>query len=74
MNVQTRRKRKERLTLPKLKGEMLRQRMLKGKIADDAKSSFDTREGGGEFSPKEQTFSNCVKNQILGMQSYCGQW
>jgi hypothetical protein len=30
MNVQTRRKRKERLTLSRLKGEMLRQRMLKG--------------------------------------------
>jgi hypothetical protein len=67
MNVQTRRKRKERLTLPKLKGKMLRQRMMKAKDRCDVKISFNTRVGGGEFSPKKQTFSDCLQNQRLEM-------
>jgi hypothetical protein len=41
MNVQIERKKEVKLTLPKNKDEMLRQ-----KITDDEKSSLNAREGG----------------------------
>jgi hypothetical protein len=36
------------------------------------KVSFDTREGGGEFSPKNLNFPDCLQNQGQGMQGHCG--
>ena len=27
-----------------------------------------------DFSPKEQTFQDCLQDQRQGMQGHCGQW
>jgi hypothetical protein len=72
LSVQRKRRTLEKLTSPKRRSGMLRQKIQKveGHLMMH-KVLLTPEKEVEEFSSKDQTFQNSLQNQGLGMQGYC---